>query len=187
MTVERTRPSTTAVVLLDIQEKLARAMPADRMADIERAARILLHAAAELRAPVLVTEQYPEGLGPTVPAIGELLEQAAVTPIAKLTFSACNEPAFIEALKSVGADAAIVLGVEAHVCVFQTVRDLVSRGVRVDVPVDGVASRRDDHRRVGLRLCEKAGGCLTTAETVVFDWLVQAGTDSFRKLAPLVR
>ncbi|MCA9620824.1 MAG: isochorismatase family protein [Myxococcales bacterium] len=187
MGVERTKPSTTAVVVVDVQEKLAATMPSARMRDVERALAILLETAAELGAPLLVTEQYPKGLGCSIPPIVERLERRGVTPIHKLTFSACNEPRFIQALKDSGADAAVVLGMEAHVCVFQTVRDLCARGLSVAVPIDGVVSRRDDHRDVGLDLCAKAGATLTTAETLLFDWLVQAGTDTFRGLAKLVR
>jgi nicotinamidase-related amidase len=76
---------------------------------------------------------------------------------------------------------------EAHVCVFQTVRELAARGINVLVPIDGVASRRDDHRAAGLELCRAAGATLTTMETVVFDWLQRAGTAEFKKISKLVR
>src|SRR5690606_34292982 len=130
-------------------------------------------------APVIVTEQYPKGLGPTVSPLRDWIADAGVTPIDKTAFSGCNEPRFLEALDESGADAAIVLGMETHICVFQTVRDLCARGLRVDVPIDGVASRRDDHRQIGLELCAKAGANVTTTETVLFDWMVQSGTDTF--------
>ncbi len=185
--VDRTRPNTTAIIIIDVQEKLVPSMPADRVAQLERASRIMLAAATTLGAPILATEQYPRGLGPTIASLGQLLAQAEVPPIEKLAFSACNEPRFLAALRQSCADAAVVIGMETHICVFQTVRDLLARGLRVDVLIDGVASRREDHRQVGLDLCAKAGATLTTAETVMFDWLVQAGGDSFKKLAPLVR
>lgn len=187
MGVERTKPSTTAIIIVDVQDKLVPAMPADDVAALERAVRILLGAAAELGAPVLATEQYPKGLGTTIGTIRELLERAEADVVEKLTFSACNEPQFVQALKDTAADAAIVIGMETHVCVFQTVRDLVSRGIQVAVPLDGVASRRSDHKQVGLDLCAKAGATITTSETILFDWLVQAGTDTFRTLSKLVR
>ena len=76
---------------------------------------------------------------------------------------------------------------EAHVCVFQTVRELTARGVTVHVPLDGVASRRDDHRAAGLSLCSAAGATVTTMETIVFDWLRRAGTDEFKRLSKLIR
>jgi nicotinamidase-related amidase len=187
MGVERTKPSTTLVIVIDVQDKLAAAMPEAALGDLVRATRILVGAATELGAPVLATEQYSKGLGHTIGPLRELLETAKANVVEKLTFSACNEPQFVQALKDSGADAAIVIGMEAHVCVFQTVRDLVARGMRVDVLADGVTSRRDDHKRIGLDLCAQAGATITTAETVLFDWLVQAGTDTFRKLSKLAR
>ena len=187
MGVERTKPSTTAVVLIDVQEKLVPLMPSEQMQALERATKIMLAAARELGAPILVTEQYPKGLGPTVSPLRDWVAEAGVSPIDKTAFSGCNEPRFVQALKDCGADAAIVLGMETHICVFQTVRDLCARGLRVDVPIDGVASRREDHRQVGLELCAKAGANITTAETVLFDWMVQSGTDTFKALSKLVR
>jgi nicotinamidase-related amidase len=83
--------------------------------------------------------------------------------------------------------AAIVVGMETHVCVYQTVRELAARGVDVFVPMDGVASRRDDHRAAGLELCRAAGATITTMETVVFDWLRRAGTDVFKHLSKRIR
>jgi nicotinamidase-related amidase len=76
---------------------------------------------------------------------------------------------------------------ETHVCVFQTVRDLLSAGFVVHVPIDGVCSRREDHKQAGLELCRSAGAVVTTAETVVFDWLERAGSDDFRELSKLMR
>ncbi len=140
-----------------------------------------------LGAPVIATEQYPRGLGSTIAPIGEQLREAGIEPIEKVAFSACNEPRFLQALKASGADSAVVFGMETHICVFQTVRDLIARGMRVDVPIDGVASRREDHRQVGLNLCAKVGANITTSETILFDWLVQAGGASIKKLAKLVR
>ena len=78
-------------------------------------------------------------------------------------------------------------GMETHVCVYQTVRELCARGVRVHVPIDGVASRREDHRLTGIELCRAAGATITTMETVVFDWLRIAGTEPFKQLSKLIR
>jgi nicotinamidase-related amidase len=76
---------------------------------------------------------------------------------------------------------------EAHVCVFQTVRELAARGIDVYVPLDGVASRRDDHRAAGIELCRSAGAIITTMESVVFDWLQRAGSEEFKRLSKLIR
>lgn len=79
------------------------------------------------------------------------------------------------------------MGMETHVCVYQTVRELAARGTDVHVVIDGVASRRDDHRAAGIELCRAAGATITTMETVVFDWLGRAGSAEFKKLSKLIR
>jgi nicotinamidase-related amidase len=176
-----------AVLVVDVQERLAAAMPPSQMEELTRAATVLLEAASLLGARVLATEQYPAGLGPTIGPIAERLDRAGVTRIEKLDFSACDEPAFERAFAEKPARAVVVVGMEAHVCVFQTVRELAARGIEVYVPIDGVASRRADHRAAGLDLCRAAGATTTTMETIVFDWLKRAGTDEFKRLSKLIR
>ncbi|MFO0566444.1 MAG: isochorismatase family protein [Polyangiaceae bacterium] len=185
--MQRLVPESTAVVVVDIQERLVAAMPPERVEQVVRAARILVEAARILGAPVLATEQYPKGLGSTHPSVAEALGAAGVTVCDKLEFSACDAGTFDAALRDKQPRAAIVLGMETHVCVYQTVRDLVAKGLDVYVAEDGVASRRDDHREVGLGLCERAGATITTAETVVFDWLRVASGDAFKQISKLVR
>lgn len=185
--MERIQANSSVIVVVDVQERLAQAMPKERMADLERGAGILLEAARLLGAEVIATEQYPKGLGPTLSSLDAKLAEIGAKKIEKMAFSALDEPAFSQALSANTPRAAIVLGMETHVCVFQTVRDLTKRGLEVYVPVDAVASRRDDHREVGLSLCERAGAVRTTTESVVFDWLKQAGSDEFRALSKLIR
>lgn len=184
--LRRPNAATTALVVVDVQEKLNATLPENRLGDLRRSLTILLGAARELRLPTVYTEQYPKGLGPTEAAIREELERLGATRYEKTSFSACGAEGFDQALPA-GLRTAIVVGVETHVCVFQTVRDLAAQGVVVHVPIDGVASRRDDHRQVGLDLCARAGAVITTTETVVFDLLERAGTPAFKALAPLVR
>jgi nicotinamidase-related amidase len=185
--MQRLDPKRTAVVVVDIQDRLAAAMPSARLGEVVRAARILVEGARLLGAPVLYTEQYPKGLGPTLPEVEGALRAAEALRFEKLDFSACDCEGFADRLSTLGATAVVVLGMETHVCVFQTVRDLVGRGFDVHVPVDGVASRRDDHREVGLALCERAGATRTTAESVAFDWLARASGDAFKQVSKLVR
>jgi len=176
--------------VIDVQERLAAAMPAPQMAEVTRAVTVLVDAAARLGARVIATEQYPAGLGPTIAPVAAELERvgaANVTRVTKVEFSACDNPDFERAFDAGRPRAAIVVGMEAHVCVYQTVRDLAARGVDVHVPLDGVASRRDDHRAAGLDLCRAAGATVTTMESVVFDWLRRAGTDAFRNLSKRIR
>jgi nicotinamidase-related amidase len=173
-----------ALVLVDVQERLCTAMPAADLARLLKYARALLGAARELGLPVLATEQYPRGLGPTLPALRELLPAA---PLEKLHFSCAADPGFAAALRATGRQQVVVAGMEAHVCVFLTARDLVGQGFDVHVCADAVASRTEEHRQRGLSLCAAAGAVVTTAETTLFDLLRQAGTQEFKKLAPLVR
>lgn len=185
--MRRLDPLETTILVIDVQEKLAAAMPPAAVADVTRAATVLIEAAATFGVRVIATEQYPQGLGRTLGPIAERLVAVSATMIEKVEFSACDNRDFERAWATTRSKTAIVLGMEAHVCVFQTVRELTARGVNVLVPIDGVASRRDDHRLTGLELCRSAGALLTTMETIVFDWLQRAGTPEFKKISKLVR
>lgn len=185
--MRRLHPKDCVVLIIDVQEKLAAAIPPAQLAELTRAASVLIEAAGVLGAKVLATEQYPAGLGRTLPTLTERLTHVGAPTLEKIEFSACDNPAFQRALAATAARSAIVVGMETHICVFQTVRELAARGVTVFVPLDGVASRRDDHRAAGLDLCRTAGATITTAETIVFDWLGRAGTDEFRRISKLVR
>lgn len=177
----------TVVVVVDIQDRLFSAMPELSGNDLVRAGTVLLEAARLLGGEAIATEQYPEKLGGTLSALGEKLDLLSAPRISKLDFSACSEPAFETALGRTGRRKAVVIGMETHICVFQTVRDLCARGFIVHVPIDGVASRRDDHRTAGLELCRAAGAHITTVETIVFDWLGRAGSDSFKAISKLIK
>jgi nicotinamidase-related amidase len=189
--VKRLDPERTLVLVVDVQEKLERAMPPESARAVERAGTILIEGAALLGARVVATEQYPQGLGPTTPALAERLARGDARILSKIEFSACDAPGFAEVLTEASADGApesvVVIGMEAHVCVYQTVRDLTARGFDVHVPIDGVASRRDDHRETGLALCRAAGATITTTETIAFDWLRRASGDAFKSLSKLIR
>lgn len=185
--MQRLDPKTTAVIVIDVQERLAPAMPEEHLAELLRSSRILLRGAALFGSPVLVTEQYPRGLGATIQEIAEPLAELNVAPRDKLSFSACDDPAFMSELETSGARAAVVIGMESHVCVYQTVRDLVDAGFDVHVPIDGVCSRRDDHRQAGIDLCVRSGAVRTTTESIAFDWLRVAGSPEFKELSQLIR
>ena len=133
---------------------------------------------------LVIDVQYPKGLGPTVAPLRDLLP---AEPMTKMEFSCgASKPIAREILRT-GRKQAIVVGMEAHVCVFQTVRDLLRGGFSVFVAQDAVISRTEDNRNVGLRLCEKAGATLTSTETVLFDLLGVAGTPEFKELAALIK
>jgi nicotinamidase-related amidase len=185
--MDRLDPRSSLLLLVDVQERLLAAMPQERSDRLVAHARVLLEAARLLRVPVVATEQYPKGLGPTVPALAEVLRERGVQPIDKMTFDACREPRVARAVAERSPRAVVVMGVEAHVCVYQTARELVRSGRDAYVVADAVASRREENRALGLALAERAGALVAPTETIVFDWLERAGTDEFRALSKLLR
>ena len=185
--MDRLTPESSVLVVVDVQERLAAAMPQEQMARVVKNVGILLEAAKLLKVPVLVSEQYPKGLGATVAALLTKLREAGITPLAKIEFSACDNAGFVRALDVTSPRTAIVVGMETHVCVFQTARDLVRRGYATHVVADAVASRHEDSREIGLSLCQRAGAVVTTTEAVAFDWLRVAGTDDFKVISALIR
>ena len=185
--MKRVEPASSLVLVVDIQEKLARAMPEQGFNELKRAAKILLESASALSVPTLATEQYPAGLGSTVPELQEALSGLGTQVLPKLEFSAVEAPGFTAAFAKLPVRSVIVLGMETHVCVFQTVRELCLRGLSVHVPFDGVLSRRDDHKQLGLELCRNAGATITSAETIAFDWLRVASGDAFKRISKVVR
>lgn len=172
----------TACILVDFQERLARAMfEADGLLDdVLR----LLRGLAVLKVPVLWTEQNPPGLGGTVGEVAELLEGA---PIPKLSFSCCGEPAFVEALEALGRRQLLLAGIEAHVCVYQTAADLIEAGSDVHVVSDAVSSRSPENKAVGLEKCADLGAGITSVETVLFELLRVAEGEEFRQILQIVR
>ena len=173
----------SALLVVDLQ---ARLVPVLQGPD-ELIARcsILLRAAARLDVPVLATEQYPKGLGHLVPPIRELVGPERVVP--KIAFSAMNDPEPAERIGQLGREMLVVVGAEAHICVLQTVLDLLARGRKVAVVADGVGSRRPLDKEVGLARMARAGAQIVTADMVVFEWMERAGTDAFKELIPLLR
>jgi len=171
-----------AVVVIDIQERLVPVMW--NFAPVEKYARAMIQAGRELGLPVLCTEQYPKGLGPTLPSIRELLPSP---PLVKVHFSCGADPGFTKALADTGRKQVIALGMESHVCVFQTCRDLVDQGYEVFLCADAVTSRMEEHRRVALEQMRGFGVVVTSAETVIFDLLREAGTPEFKRVSPYVK
>lgn len=177
-------PSRALVLVVDVQERLCPAMPQEALARVVKYTQALLGGARELGLPVLCTEQYPRGLGPTLPALRELLPSP---PLAKMHFSCAADPGFAAALEATQRRQIVIAGMETHVCVFQTARDLAAAGYEVQVCADAVLSRTEEHRRVGLELCRAAGALVTTAETALFDLLHECGTPQFKKVSGLVK
>ena len=172
------------LLVIDVQERLAAAMNPQALAAVEKNATVLIRAARRLGLPIFATEQYPKGLGYTVPGLRALLEEA---PMEKLEFSCGASKEIARRIIGSGRRQVIVTGMETHVCVFQTVRDLVRGEFAVFLAQDAVLSRTEENRRIGLSLCEKSGATLTSTEAAVFDLLGVAGTPEFKELAPFLK
>jgi nicotinamidase-related amidase len=175
------------LLVVDVQLRLVEAMPSSAASMLVKNTLILLETARLLGISVLATEQYPKGLGATVSPLGETLASLGVKPIEKMTFDACGEPAMDEELAKLAPRSVVLVGIEAHVCVFQTARELANRGIDVRVASDAVASRNPAHCERGLALSERAGAAVMPTESIVFDWLRRAGSDEFKAISKLVR
>jgi nicotinamidase-related amidase len=173
------------LVVVDVQERLFAAMDADRREEMVANIKILCAAARRLDVPRLVTEQYPKGLGHTLPEVRALLED--VQPVVKTAFSCCGADGFLERLQRLDAGPVILAGLEAHVCVLLTAMELLGRGFPVTIVADAVCSRRADKLELGLAQARQAGAAVTATETLVFQLLGRADTDAFRELAKLLR
>ena len=173
--------SDSALLVVDVQEKLVAAMEAGPR--VIWNVRRLIDGAKVLGLPVMASEQYPQGLGPTVPELASRLEQRP----AKLSFS-CRELAELFAdLRQRNIEKLLVCGLETHVCIQQTVLDLLADGWRVYVAVDAVGSRFDIDHQTALRRMESSGAVLTTTEAALFEWCQTAGTAEFKQISRIVR
>ncbi|WP_422486955.1 isochorismatase family protein [Gudongella sp. DL1XJH-153] len=171
----------TLLLMIDIQERLAPAIHnGDQIVDKNR---ILLTAMKELQMKVIHTEQYPKGLGKTLPELAELI---AASPHEKVMFSAYNDEVRDNIFSS-GKKNILVTGMETHVCVFQTVRDLLEGKYNVFVITDGVGSRTYENYRNALDMMQEMGAVITNTETVLFDLIKTAGTPDFKIVSKLVK
>jgi nicotinamidase-related amidase len=178
-------PAKAVLVVIDVQEKLCAAMDENALRQLTKNAGILLESAIELALPVIFTEQYVKGLGST---LAELKGRApAASCFEKLTFSCCGNEAFVKQLKQSGRTQIIVTGMETHVCVLQTVIELLGEGFDIHIVKDAVMSRSSDNRQTAIEAMVLAGAVPTCTESVVFQLLKIAGTESFKKLSKLVK
>ena len=170
-------------LVIDIQEKLFPHM--DQKEELLRRTAILLEGFKVLQIPMVITEQYPKGLGPTLEPISLVLDNASV--LEKISFSCCGEAAFSDKLKSLGRSTVIICGIEAHVCVLQTVVDLVEQAYEVMVVEDCISSRNPTDLRVAVERMRSEGAVITTCESVLFELARMAGTEEFKAISRLVK
>ncbi len=178
------------LVVIDVQEKLAAAMThTDR---VVRAIGRMAKVAALVDAPVIVTRQYPKGLGGTVEELESVIfgiaEQGArVTGVDKTAFCCMREPDFEEALSATGKRQVVLVGMETHICVAQTALALIGAGYRVQVVADACCSRDDANHEVALDRLRSAGVIVTTSESVMYEAVEFAGTPEFKQLLEIVK
>ncbi len=177
------RKDDVLLVIVDIQTKLLNAMY-----DKERLlshCRKLIHASALLEIPMMVTEQYPEGMGATDPQIKELLPHTDV--VEKISFSGCGVEDFNRRISVWGKKQIVIIGIEAHICVLQTVHDLLQKGYFLYVPYDAVSSRKEGDQRNALDRMRHAGAVIGSVESAVFELMEKAGTPVFRQISKIIK
>lgn len=173
----------TFLVLIDVQEKLLSAMY-DSQGVLDSVVRLVKGAKA-LGLPIVWLEQNPNGLGPTTQAVAEVLD--GEEPIVKLSFSGCGNQDFMRTIKALNRKTALICGIEAHVCVYQTARDLKEAGYEVQVAFDATSSRKLENKMIALESLKAAGSTITSVETALFDLLKVAEGDTFKKILAIIK
>jgi nicotinamidase-related amidase len=173
-------PERATLVVIDVQEAFRKALPS--FDEVARATGTLVEGAAAVGIPIVVTEQYPKGLGRTVDEVSRHLP-AGVEPLDKVRFSAAEADGFELGER----DQALVCGIEAHVCVNQTVLDLLDEDVEVHVAADAVGSRTEANRELGLAKMERAGALATSVEMALFELLGGSDAPAFKRIQALVK
>jgi nicotinamidase-related amidase len=170
-------------LIIDIQEKLFPHM--DQHEVLLRRCAILIEGIKVLDIPLVLTEQYPKGLGATVPEISALYGQKPV--IEKIAFSCCDEPALMQHAFLQSRNTVIICGIEAHVCVLQTVIDLLEAGYQVVVVEDCISSRKPEDKRVAVERMRAEGAVISTSESILLELARVAGTEEFKAISRLIK
>jgi nicotinamidase-related amidase len=181
MKLHRLERHDTALLVVDVQERLAAAMDPEALARMLGRLGALIEGARLLGLPIAVTEQYPKGLGHTVRSIKERLGDVPV--VEKLRFSALDRTV----RERLAGRRHVVAGMETHVCVYQSVRDLISEGRHPALCMDAVLSRFPVDREAGLELARAAGATLTSVEAALFEMLETAATPEFKRISAAVK
>ncbi len=171
------------LLVIDVQERLVASLEKDA---IVNRSKIMVQAANILDIPTIVTEQYPKGLGNTVSAVSESFGEN-VKLIEKKAFSVLKEEGFLDLLKSYGKKQIIIGGIETHICVHQTVADLLQEGFEVYVAKDMCASRRKNEFKQGIELMKQNGAKITCVEIVLFEWLKTSKHPQFKEIQALIK
>jgi isochorismate hydrolase len=184
MTNSIAKATSSQLLIVDMQTKLSTTMPADALQATVKSCGVLAQAANLLNLPILVTEQYPQGLGETMPELSQHLAKAKI--ISKTAFSACGEPKFNQ-LSHRDKSQILLAGMEAHICVLQTALDLMAQGKQVFVVEDAIISREDRNKTNAINRLRAAGCVVSNTESVLFEWLGNANHGAFKALSKLIK
>ena len=171
------------LMIVDVQQRLLTAMDSPRA--VMSGCTLMMKAADVMNVPIVVTEQYPEGLGPTVEPLAELAPEDAF--FSKVHFSSTKNTAIMGKIKTLNPRQIMIAGIEAHVCVLQTTLGLLEAGFDCFVAGDATSSRKSANHAAGMARLREAGAEIVTSEMVVFEWLEKAGTPEFRELSRLLK
>lgn len=178
------KPENSLLVIIDVQEKLAKAMKEEIIEKTLKNITILIELCKLYKIPIVFTEQYPKGLGKTLDRIKTLINEEAIE---KMSFSSLGEEKFANKIREIGRNKIILTGMETHVCVLQTALDLLIRDYHVFVPCDAVCSRKKQDWQSGVEFMKQAGAVISCTETLVFQLLKKAGTSEFKKILEFIK
>ncbi|MFC1478975.1 hydrolase [Planctomycetota bacterium] len=177
------KPESTVLIIVDVQGKLAQLMH-EKESLFENVQKII-KGVQVLEIPILWAEQNPKGLGPTIPEVADLLTD--IESISKVEFSCCRNTDFMQALKEAGRNQVLIAGIETHVCIYQTVMDLISSKYEVEVVADAVSSRTLENKELALQKMRGRGVGLTCVEMALFELLGSAQGDTFKQILNIVK
>jgi len=177
-------PEDSLLLVVDVQEKLWPHI--SNHEQVRDRCRLLIRGAQKLKVPVLVSEQYPKGLGPTLPELREAQPEGAVL-CEKLAFGCMGDTGIVEQIEASGRRVLVVCGIEAHVCILQTVLGAVGKGFRVAVVADAIGSRVESNRQLALERMCAAGATVLSAEMLLFEWMRTAKHEAFKEISALVK
>lgn len=175
--------SNTALVVLDVQGKLAKIVNENEK--LEKNLKIMIEGSKILELPIFWFEQVPDKLGPTLDSLKELIDDKK--PYVKDTFSCCGKEDFVKDIQSSGVSQVLLVGIETHVCVYQTARDLLNLGFDVHLVQDAVSSRTESNKQIGIEKIKLMGGTITSTEMCLFELLEVAKGDKFKAISKLVK
>jgi isochorismate hydrolase len=173
----------TLLTVIDIQGNLANAMHDKE--SLFKATGQLIKGIKCLEIPVILTEQNPKGLGPTIPEIRELLPDLTVIP--KISFSCCDEKAFMDEVKRINKRQILISGIESHICIYQTATTLIDMGYEVHIVTDAVASRDSKNKKLALKKMERMGAVMTCVEMALFELMKTAEHPKFRDIVKIIK